>query len=75
MDFTVVGEELHRLTDGHLQHIVDGLALPRDFEAFPGVPLAFAVVAGDPYVWKEVHLELDRSSTLARLATPSLDVE
>ena len=75
VNLAVVGEELHRFTDRHLQHVVNGLAFPRDFEAFPGVPLALAVVAGDPHVWKEVHLEFDRSSTLARLAPPSFHVE
>ena len=75
MDFAVVGEEFHRFTDRHLQHVVNGLAFPRDFEAFPGVPLAFTVVAGDPYVWKEVHLEFDRASALARLAAATFHVE
>ena len=75
VDLSVLGEELDRLAHRHLQHVVDGLALPRDFEAFAGVALAVADVAGDPHIGKEVHLEFDGATAPAGFAAAAFHVE
>src|SRR5690554_5791564 len=68
-------EELSSLLDGHLEHLCDVLALVMDGQRVAVVPLSVTNLAVDVHVGQEVHLDLDRAVTRARLATTALDVE
>jgi hypothetical protein len=68
-------EELQRVLDGHVEHLVDVLALVADLQRLAVVALALADVAGHVDVGQEVHLDLDDAVALAGLAAPALDVE
>ncbi len=68
-------EEFQRFLHGHLEHLVDALALVGDLQRLAVVALALAHVAGHVDVGQEVHLDLDHALALARLAAPALDVE
>ncbi len=68
-------EELGGLLDRHVQDLGDGLALVVDLERLPVVAGAVADLARDVDVGQEVHLDLDRAVTRARLAASALDVE
>jgi hypothetical protein len=68
-------EELQRVLDRHLEHLVDVPALVADLQRLAVVALALADVAGHVHVRQEVHLHLDHAVALAGLAAPALDVE
>src|SRR5690606_5697872 len=53
----------------------DGEALELHLERLAVVALAVAFLAGDVDIGQEVHLDLDQSVALARLAAAALDVE
>ena len=60
---------------GHIQHLVDVLALILDFQGLPVVALTLADLAGDVDVREEVHLDLDEAVSGAGLAPPAPHVE
>ena len=68
-------EELHRLADGHFEHVGDALAFVFDFQRLAVVAPAVADLAGDVHIGQKLHLDLDDAVALARLAAPALDVE
>src|SRR4029078_9290829 len=68
-------EQPERFLDVHLQHFMDVLAAPADFERLAVVALALADIAGHVDIGQEVHLDLDEAVTLAGLAASTLDVE
>ena len=68
-------EQLQRLLDGHLQHVVDAVALVQDVQGLAVVALAVAHVAGHVHVGQEVHLDLDQAIALAGLAAAAAHVE
>ena len=68
-------EELHRLVDGQLQHVGDGLVLEAHLQRLAVVALPLADLAGDEDVGQELHLDLLQPVPLAGLAAPALDVE
>src|SRR2546423_1341367 len=74
-DLRDLGEELERLLDGHLEHVGDRLALEAHLERLAVVAPSLARLTGHVDVGQEVHLDLDLTVTLARLAAPALDVE
>ena len=74
-DARYVLEELHRLVDGHVEHVVDRLALVAHLEGLAVVALALAFLAQHRHVGKEVHLDDAHARALAGLAAPALDVE
>src|SRR5690606_7835561 len=61
--------------DRHLQHFCDVLALVVNGECVAVVPLTVAHLTIDVDVGEEVHLDLDRAVTGARLAAATLDIE
>ena len=69
------GEEVGRLLDRHVEDLGDGLALVVDLQRLAVVASAVADLARDVDVGQEVHLDLDRAVTGARLAAAALDVE
>ena len=69
------GEEVGPLLDRHVQHVGDRLALEVHLERLAVVAGAVADLARHVDVGQEVHLDLDRAVTGARLAAPALDVE
>ena len=70
-----VPEEVQGLLHGHLQHVVDALALVLHFQGFPVVAVALAHVAGDVHVRQKVHLNADDAVALAGLAPAALYVK
>ena len=68
-------EELHRLTDRHLQDVGDILALVAHLQRFAVVALASAYLARDKHIGKEVHLDLDDPLPFTCFAPSALDVE
>ena len=69
------GEELHGLGDGHLEDVVDALALVLDRQHVRIEPLAVAFLAGDGHRREEIHLDDLHPRTLAGLAAAALDIE
>ena len=74
-DAGLVGEEVDRLGDRHVEHVGDRLALELDVERVAVVAGAVTDLAGHVHVGQEVHLDLDRAVARARVAATSLDVE
>src|SRR5512138_1074467 len=70
-----IAKELERILDGHLEHLVDVLALVADLERLAVVSPAFAHVARHVDVRQEMHLDLDHAVALACLASAAFDVE
>ena len=68
-------EEVGGFFHGHVEHVGDALALEQDFQRLAVVALALAGVAGDVDVGQKVHLDLDETIALARLAAAAFDVE
>ena len=68
-------EERQRLLDGHLQHVVNVLALVAHFQRFAVVALAAADVARHVNVRQKVHFDFHDAVALARFAAAALDVE
>src|SRR3989304_5427484 len=68
-------EEGKGLVDRHVENVRDRLPLVGDLERLPVVPLPPAHLARDVDVPHEVHLDLDDTVPLARLAPAALDVE
>ena len=68
-------EELHRVLDGHVQYVGDGLVLEPHFQRLAVIALPLTDVALDVDVGEKVHLDLDQTVALAGLAAPALDVE
>src|ERR1035437_1436120 len=71
----LAGEEAQRLLDGHLQDIVDVLALVVDVEDFGLITGAVAVLAGQFDVGEELHFYGDGAVALAGVAAAAGDVE
>ena len=68
-------EELHRLVDGHVEHIGDRLALIAYLQRLTVVTLAMTGLAGYLDVGQEVHLDGLVAIAAAGLAAPALHVE
>ena len=68
-------EERVRLLHRHRQHFVDVPFLVAHLERFAIVALAVTHVAGHVHIRQEMHLHLDETVALARLAAPALHVE
>ena len=68
-------EELNSLVNGHLQYIVDRLALVLYLECLAVIAPSAAHLTWHVDVRQKMHLYLDYSVALARLASSSLDVE
>ena len=68
-------EEIGGLLDRHVENLRDGLALVVHLEGLAVVPRTVTHLAGNVDVGQEVHLDLDGSLALARLAASALDVE
>ena len=68
-------EQLQRVLDGHLQHVVDVVALVEDLQRLAVVALAVADVAGHVDVGQEVHFDLDQAVALAGFAAAAAHVE
>ena len=68
-------KEVHRLVDGHVEHVGNALALVSHFQRLPVVALAVAHLAWHHHVGQEVHLNRLVSVAAAGLAASSLDVE
>ena len=68
-------EQLQRVLDRHLQHVVDAVALVEDLQRLAVVALAVADVAGHVHVGQEVHLDLDQAVALAGFAAAAAHVE
>jgi hypothetical protein len=75
MTATVGFEEVDGVLDGHGEDVRDRLASILDLEGLAVVPQSRTFIARHEDVGKEVHLDATHSLTLARLASPSLDVE
>jgi len=74
-DARYVLKEIQRFLNCHVQHVSDRFAFECHFQCFAIVPLAFADVAGDVDIGKEMHLDLDDPVTLTRLAPPTFHIE
>src|SRR5207247_9307774 len=70
-----LGEELQRFLDRHLEHVRDRLPLEPHLEGLAVVTRPLAGLARNVDVRQEVHLDLDLTVALARLASPASDVE
>ena len=68
-------KEFQRVLHGHIQHVVDALALILHIQGLPVIALAAADLAGHVHVRQEMHLDLDNTVAAARLAASALDVE
>ena len=71
----MVFKEAQRLLHGHLQHLVDVLALVAHIKGFAVVARTLAHVARHVDVRKEVHLDLEQTIAAAGFAAAALDVE
>ena len=69
------GEEAQGLLDGHVEHVVDVLALVLDLEDVGLVAGAVAVFAGQLDVGEELHFDGDGAVALAGVAAAAGDVE
>src|SRR5690625_1669373 len=74
-DRRLILEELECLLTWHVEDFGDVLALEPDLEGVPVVTGTLALLAGNIDVWKEVHLDLDRSVPSTRFTSATLDVE
>jgi len=74
-DLRMAGEVNQRLFDGHVEDIVDVLALVTDLEDGGLVASAVAFFARQLHVGEELHLDCDRSVAFADIAAASGDVE
>ena len=74
-DRRLIGEECQGLLARQVEDVGDREPLEQDFERVAVVTRALAHVARHVHVGKEVHLDLDRAVTGARLAATALDVE
>ncbi len=70
-----VGEKLRSLVNGHLKHVVYGLALIVNVKGLAVIALSFADLAWNIYVGQEVHFYLDYSVSFAGFAPSALYVE
>ncbi len=68
-------EELERFHHRHLEHFVDVFALVEDRQRIGIEPLPFAMLAGDPLIFHEVHVDLDHPHPRAVGAGALLHVE
>src|SRR5262245_50108050 len=71
----LVGEEVQRLVDGHLEDLAHVPSAVLDREHLGTVAPALAVLAGDVHILEEVHLQLLESVALAALAAAPRHVE
>src|SRR5437660_1314393 len=65
----------HPLAYGHLQHLIDVLALVQNLENTAFVSCPFALFADQFDVGQELHLDSDRSIALTDLTTATGDIE
>ena len=68
-------KETHRLIDGELKDIGDVQALVSDLQRLAVVALPAAGLAGDIDRRKKVHLNFEKTISLALLAAPAFDIE
>ena len=74
-DIGHVFEELHRLVDGHVEHIGDRLALIPHLQCLPVVAFAVAHLAGHHHIGQEVHLDGLVAVSATSVAPSPLHVE
>src|SRR5206468_3852167 len=74
-DTRLVLEEGESIFDRLLQHVGDAESTEANFQSLAVVTLALADIARDVDVGKKMHLDLDETISLARLATPAFHVE
>ncbi|CAB4981780.1 unannotated protein [freshwater metagenome] len=74
-DARLVGKEIDGFCDGHIQHICDVLIFKCHVQRVTVITGAFAHLAGNVNIRKEMHFDLDRSVARARLATTSGNIE
>ena len=70
-----VFEQLDRLADRHVEHVGDRVAVEQHGERLGVVALAAAIVALDPHVGQEVHLDSQLAVPFALLAASAGHVE
>ena len=75
VDFRNRLEELHRLFDGHFEHVVNRLALVFDLERFSVEARALTDVAGHINIGKEMHFDFHNAVALTGFTAPAFDVE
>ncbi len=75
MNLGDAAKELHRLVDGHIQHLADVLALILHLKGFAVVTLPIAVGAFDVNIGQKVHLNYPNASSFARFTTTSFHVK
>ena len=68
-------EELQGFLYGHIEDVIDGLSFIFNFQSLAVVALAAANFAGNVYVRKEMHLDLQDPIAAAGLTASALDVE
>ena len=68
-------EKIHRLINGHRQHVGDVHSFVGDFECFAVVTPAVARLTGNIDRREEVHFDPDQAIALAFLAAAAFDVE
>ncbi len=68
-------EKRQRLLHGHIQHIVDTLALVFHIQGFPVITFSAADFAGHIYIRQKVHLDLDDAVTAAGFTASALHIE
>ena len=59
------GEKFRAFDNGHLEDIVDVFAFIEDGERFFIKAFSFAMLAVDPFVFHEVHVDFDHSHAAA----------
>ncbi len=64
-----------RVFHGHFQHFVNIAALVANFQRFPVITLALALVARHINIREKVHRHLNHAVALTGFAAPALDVE
>ena len=68
-------EELNGHIDGHVEHIVDALALILNLQRLAIIAIATALTAAHIYIGQEVHLYGLVTRTTTRLTATTLDIE
>ncbi len=68
-------KELHRLVDGHIEHVGNRLTLELHFQRLAVVSLATTFLTGHEHVGQEIHLHRLVAIAVALLATAATRVE
>src|SRR5262249_50193512 len=74
-DLGLAGQELQRLADGEVQHLMNVFSLVTDLQYAGLIACAFALFADQLHVGQKLHLDGDGSIALAGLTAAAGDVE